>query len=345
MIAPVRASLAVGLLVAQPAWAEGGAPGADFSKLEASARATPPAAGDKAHPVVARLLFDQAEATAGGTVKVGVHLEQAPEWHTYWKSPGDIGLPTTIAWKLPDGFEAGPQLFPVPERYDAEGLVSYGYHPEVLHMAELRIPAGAAPGPVTVEADVDWLVCKTSCIPGHVHLAGTLTIGAASKPSPYAPLFAHYAERLPTPPDKVDALDVRAVVGCQAIAADGPFRAAFEIKARDGHKLGAIGPTPWPTFTPIAGQDWLVTGVELKPQADGLIVVVDATALTPDPLPARDAVGALVQVQVDGAWVRTEPSTPLAWAPKGTACVASDDPIWARAGVKPDVAGAAAPAP
>ena len=38
----------------------------------------------------------------GAEVWLGLAIEHAPGWHTYWKNPGDSGLPTTLAWQLPD---------------------------------------------------------------------------------------------------------------------------------------------------------------------------------------------------------------------------------------------------
>jgi thiol:disulfide interchange protein DsbD len=341
----------VGLIVASfggVAFASGSAgpppPKVDFSKLEASAAVRPPGQEDKQHPVIARLLSEAAPAKAGAPFKLGVHLQQDPEWHTYWKTPGDIGLATKITWKLPDGATAGPQVFPVPVRYDAEGMVSWGYDNEVLHTSLITLPAGLPAGPVTIEADVEWLVCKTSCIPGSAHLATTLQVAAESKPSAWAPLFAHYAKAAPQ--ERVDALELKGALDATPVPADSPFKAVFRIAGAGGHKLGPVGDKPWPTFTVIAGNDWMAMGPpQIKPQPDGgVLVVVEGMTLTPDPLPKSDAVGGLIQVPVDGAMVATEFTIPLPWAAKGAARVAGTDPILAAAGVTYTPA-AAAPTP
>ena len=59
-------------------------------------------------------------------------LSMDPDWHVYWKNPGDSGLPTTVDWDLPPGFTAGPLQWPVPERFESDGLVTYGYSGKVL---------------------------------------------------------------------------------------------------------------------------------------------------------------------------------------------------------------------
>lgn len=314
-------------------------PKADLGGVPASAIVRPKGTPDKPHPVEARLLSEQSVVKAGSTVRVGLHLAQDPEWHTYWKTPGDIGLPTTISWTLPPGITAEPHIYPIPVRFEAEGMVSYGYDREVLHVAYLKLPADLKPGPITIEADADWLVCKTSCIPGNVHLATTLTVGPAAKPSPQAPLFEHYATRWPTPGEKLTSVTVRPVLSAAAVTPNSPFKIAFEIKPTAGHTLGTIdAASTWPLFVPSTGADWMVNSAKVVPTAGGVIVVVEGSTFAPDKLPTADAAGGLFQIPVDGQIVRAEISTPLPWVKDG-APAASTDPIWQAIG------SAAPPAP
>src|SRR6187200_477241 len=46
--------------------------------------------------------------SAGKPLSLGLLIRHAPHWHTYWKNPGDSGLPTTLEWTLPAGVQAGP---------------------------------------------------------------------------------------------------------------------------------------------------------------------------------------------------------------------------------------------
>ena len=64
--------------------------------------------------VKASLLADTSAIVPGQAFQVGVLLEMAPGWHTYWQYSGDAGLPTSIDWELPPGFTAGPIQWPVP---------------------------------------------------------------------------------------------------------------------------------------------------------------------------------------------------------------------------------------
>ena len=60
------------------------------------------------------MFADHPAAAPGQSVWVALDLRIKPGWHTYWRTPGDSGLPTTIKWTLPDGVTAGDIQWPVP---------------------------------------------------------------------------------------------------------------------------------------------------------------------------------------------------------------------------------------
>lgn len=124
-------------------------------------------------------------------VVVGLRLEHEAKWHTYWLQPG-TGLPTSLDWKLPPGWTAGPIRWPAPHRvYDtAKNLAGNGYEGVVFLPVALTPPRDLAPGqPVTLRAKAEWLMCKDVCIPGDAELSLTLTPLA-----PDAPATAHVTD-------------------------------------------------------------------------------------------------------------------------------------------------------
>jgi thiol:disulfide interchange protein DsbD len=121
-------------------------------------------------------------------------------WHTYWKNPGDAGLPLRIQWRLPEGFSAGPIQWPVPERIPAGTIMSYGYEREVLLPIEITPPNRIAADSVTIAGTFDWLECKEACLPGSAVLDLTLPVGSGSpRPNSAASLFAETRSRMPKP--------------------------------------------------------------------------------------------------------------------------------------------------
>ncbi len=106
---------------------------------------------------------------AGKTIWVGLQLTHQPHWHTYWKNPGDSGLPTTLQWTLPKGVTAGEVVWPTPQRIAVGPLANYGYEGTVLLPVPLHIGAGFDPGigsgEVSIKLSASWLVCRQECVP------------------------------------------------------------------------------------------------------------------------------------------------------------------------------------
>ncbi len=75
----------------------------------------------------------------GSTTVVAVRQKIAPGWHTYWRNPGDNGLPIELDWTLPDGVEVGEIAWPAPEELPLNAdIMDYGYKSEVT----LPLPGG-----------------------------------------------------------------------------------------------------------------------------------------------------------------------------------------------------------
>jgi thiol:disulfide interchange protein DsbD len=170
--------------------------------LAAALPASAAAAANGTHPVTARLLPEAMSVAPGTTLWVDLHLDIAPGWHTYWRNPGDAGLPTEIAWTLPAGFTAGDIVWPVPEHFVVDGLGNYGYRDAVDLLVPITASQSVEPGGTTnLAAAVSWLVCSDICIPGEAKLALALPVGA-DPPTPdpaVKDLFTAARSHLPKP--------------------------------------------------------------------------------------------------------------------------------------------------
>ena len=115
----------------------------------------------------------------GRPFTVGLRFQPKPGWHIYWKNPGDSGMASSVQWKLPPGYTAGPLQFPLPEKILLSPLISYGYELETLLLAEITPPAGQPlPPKFQIGVDLDWLVCKEICLPGKA----SLNLNVSSQP-------------------------------------------------------------------------------------------------------------------------------------------------------------------
>jgi thiol:disulfide interchange protein DsbD len=143
----------------------------------------------KTSEVRAELVADAPEGVVPGKpLALGLLIRHAPHWHTYWKNPGDSGLPTSLDWTLPAGVQPGPIEWPTPKRLPIGPLVNYGYEGTVL----LPVTATVAPdfrgASLDVRLRADWLVCKEVCIPQSGDFA--LSIPAGSSTAAHADAFA-----------------------------------------------------------------------------------------------------------------------------------------------------------
>lgn len=136
---------------------------------------------------------------AGQPFWVALRMKTEAHWHTYWLNPGGPGLPTSLKWKLPAGFTAGPIQWPFPTKIVTEGLVSYGYEEETFLLVRIQPPATLKPGTkIELAATADWLVCKEICLPGHADLKLGLTVAdGVAKPSTWSEAFSATRAKLP----------------------------------------------------------------------------------------------------------------------------------------------------
>ena len=152
--------------------------------------------------VTAELVSEQTALVPGRTSAVALRLAIDHGWHTYWRNPGESGLPTTLAWRLPAGYSASDIAWPAPRALPAGPLINYGYEGDVLHIVQLAVPSDAKPGTeATLTARADWLVCKETCIPEGADLALTLPIATQTQADTRSQrMFAQTREALPRPP-------------------------------------------------------------------------------------------------------------------------------------------------
>lgn len=179
--------------------------------------------------VKAELIAKNHYAEPGKKFTVGVLLRHDKGWHTYWKTTGDTGLPTTMDWKLPDGWKASDILWPVPKVFNYSGLINYGYEGEVLLPVEISIPENAIVGEsFELKLKISWLMCENLCIPGGKNLSLRVQVAHNTEPTKWLKLFESAEKKLPKPVEVIEAkIDESSRAISILLNTDAPFNKSY----------------------------------------------------------------------------------------------------------------------
>lgn len=118
-----------------------------------------------------------AELLPGWQTKNGQHvaalsLQLLPKWKTYWRSPGDAGIPPEFNWSGSQNVKSVRVLWPSPSVFHSNGMRTIGYHDAVVLPLEV-VPIDPSK-PVQLKAQVDMGVCKDICVPAQIDVQGLL---------------------------------------------------------------------------------------------------------------------------------------------------------------------------
>ncbi len=104
-----------------------------------------------------------------GTRMTALQLTMEPDWKTYWRSPGDAGIPPVFNWSGSENIGEVEFHWPSPEVFESAGMRTLGFHDELVLPIEIS-PADPA-RPVHLQATVDLGVCQDICVPVHLEIA------------------------------------------------------------------------------------------------------------------------------------------------------------------------------
>jgi DsbC/DsbD-like thiol-disulfide interchange protein len=105
-----------------------------------------------------------AGSRSGAVLLGGIAFQLQPGWKTYWRTPGDSGVPPRFDFSKSANVEAVTVLWPAPTKFDdGAGGNSLGYHNQIV--LPLRIVTKNADKPVTLRASINYAVCEKICVP------------------------------------------------------------------------------------------------------------------------------------------------------------------------------------
>lgn len=125
--------------------------------------------------------------TPDGARMTALQVELEPGWKTYWRSPGDAGIPPSFDWQAAENLGRVELFWPRPEVIESGGERTLGYHDRML--LPIRITQARAGQPVAPRAVVDLGICLEICVPVQVSLEA-----AAPGPAPDPEIEAALAQ-------------------------------------------------------------------------------------------------------------------------------------------------------
>lgn len=132
-------------------------------------------------PLQIELVSEVTSIRAGEPFYVGLALHHGAGYHSYWKFPGIVGVPTNIEWlPLPEGFKVEPIDWPEPEHVLMFSIHAQGYERDVVLPIRITPPATLVAGTrVRLAGKASWMCCSTQCNPGFKDLAIELPVASA----------------------------------------------------------------------------------------------------------------------------------------------------------------------
>src|ERR1700688_3547444 len=204
------------------------------SSLAITARAQDASPWQRSGHSAVRLL---AGSRSGSVLLGGVAMQLDQGWKTYWRSPGDSGVPPRFDFSKSENIEAVTVLWPAPTKFDdGAGGHSLGYHNQIV--LPLRIVAKNSDKPVTLRAGINYAVCEKLCIPVDANAELSFNSVASTEDSA---LFA----ALDTVPKPANVGDPNPLT-IRDVKRDGKSTVLVDVVSPDAREVNLFveGPTP-----------------------------------------------------------------------------------------------------
>jgi DsbC/DsbD-like thiol-disulfide interchange protein len=188
-----------------------------------------------------RLIAGSTPASRTAPLRAGLEIRIKAGWHTYWRYPGDAGVPPRFDFSASRNVKAVDVRFPAPQPIAEQGLTTIGYTADVL------LPLAVVPldrsKPITLRAKLDYAVCERQCVPAEGRAELLLTDGPSSQEGALAAAEARLPRKVGLGAD--GALAIRSV---RREDGSAPPRIIVDVAAPAG--------VPVVLFAEGPGEDW-----------------------------------------------------------------------------------------
>ena len=189
----------------------------------------------------ARLIAGAAQKSAGARwLRAGIEIRLDRGWKTFWRYPGDSGVPPTLDFAGSENVKSVTVLWPAPEQFDdGSGGHSIGYERDVV--LPLRILANDATQPASLHVKVGYAICGNLCIPAEADLKLMLSGEAGAEEPALVAAEARVPRRV-----SLGAGGALAVRSVRRQPGGAHERVVVEVAAPEGApvELFVEGPTP-----------------------------------------------------------------------------------------------------
>ncbi|QGM45372.1 protein-disulfide reductase DsbD domain-containing protein [Methylocystis heyeri] len=170
-----------------------------------AAHGASPFASDAANSEFSSARLIAGEPAKDGTYLVALEIDLKPKALTYWRQPGEAGVPPRFDFKRSQNVDSVEPLYPAPKRIEEAGSIVAGYDSKVVF--PLRVKPRNPEAPVVLELSLDYAACDRICLPTKARLALALPQSGAS------PFLADIAAALAKVPRKLTAGEAKALLG------------------------------------------------------------------------------------------------------------------------------------
>ncbi|MGN6572525.1 MAG: protein-disulfide reductase DsbD domain-containing protein [Pseudolabrys sp.] len=139
-------------------------------------------------------LLAGANASGQSPLHAGIEMKLLSGWHTYWRYPGDSGVPPRFDFSGSGNLKSAKVLYPAPQLHSDEAGQTIGYDASVVFPVEVT---PKEPGkPIDLKLKIDYAVCEKLCVPAEGSAALTLSAGASTQDAAVKAAFAHVPQRV-----------------------------------------------------------------------------------------------------------------------------------------------------
>ncbi|MGN8550563.1 protein-disulfide reductase DsbD domain-containing protein [Bradyrhizobium elkanii] len=178
-----------------------------------------------------------AGSRSGAVLLGGIAFQLQDGWKTYWRTPGDSGVPPRFDFSRSDNVEAVTVMWPAPRQFDdGAGGTSLGYKHQVV--LPLRIVAKNPDKPLVLRADINYAVCEKLCVP----VEAKAELAFASVASTEDAALSEALNAVPKPANIGDPIPF----SIRDVKRDGKNNVLVDVSAPESRDLSLFveGPTP-----------------------------------------------------------------------------------------------------